>query len=143
MIFRDGSLFVFLAVLAFFIHALAPNKYVGYFVYLAFLLANLFAWRPLNVATNMVKFANRPAIIYSDFYRDAPFRTAWNWFTMYWYLFCALLAIAPAIVSRGGHLPFVSIGILLAAVLATGILASLAATAAALRAPLLAGLSSE
>ena len=53
---------------------------------------------------------------------------------------CALLAIAPAIASRGGHLPFASIGTLLAAVLATGILASLAATAAALRSPLLAGL---
>jgi ABC-type antimicrobial peptide transport system permease subunit len=56
---------------------------------------------------------------------------------------CALLAIVPAIATRGGHLPFVSIGILLAAVLATGIFASLAATGAALRSPLLAGLRSE
>ena len=56
---------------------------------------------------------------------------------------CALLGIAPAIASRGGHLPLVSIGTLLAAVLATGILASLAATGAALRSPLLAGLRSE
>jgi ABC-type antimicrobial peptide transport system permease subunit len=56
---------------------------------------------------------------------------------------CALLGIAPAIASRGGHLPFVSIGALLAAVLATGIFASLAATGAALRSPLLAGLRSE
>ena len=56
---------------------------------------------------------------------------------------CALLAIAPAIASRGGHLPLASIGTLLAAVLATGILASLAATGAALRSPLLAGLRSE
>jgi ABC-type antimicrobial peptide transport system permease subunit len=56
---------------------------------------------------------------------------------------CALLAIAPAIASRGGHLPFATIATLLAAVLATGILASLAATAAALRSPLLAGLHSE
>jgi hypothetical protein len=56
---------------------------------------------------------------------------------------CALLAIAPAIASRGGHLPFGSIGTLLAAVLVTGILASLVATAAALRTPVLAGLGSE
>lgn len=56
---------------------------------------------------------------------------------------CALLAISPAIASRGGHLPLASIGALLAAVLATGILASLGATAAALRSPVLAGLSSE
>jgi ABC-type antimicrobial peptide transport system permease subunit len=56
---------------------------------------------------------------------------------------CALLAIAPAVQLRGGHLPLQSLGLLLAAVLVTGITASLAATAAALRAPLLASLRSE
>ena len=63
---RDGSLFLFFAVLAFFIHVLAPNKYVGYFAYVAFLIANAFIWRPLNVATNLVRFAARPRVIYSD-----------------------------------------------------------------------------
>jgi len=91
---RDGSLMLFLAVLAFFIHVSSPNKYVGYFVYIGFVLANAFAWRPLNVATNLVKFANRPNVIYSDFYGDAPFRTGWNWFTLYWLLFCGLLSVA-------------------------------------------------
>ncbi|HJZ65607.1 MAG TPA: M1 family aminopeptidase [Candidatus Acidoferrum sp.] len=91
---RNGSLFFFLAVLAFFIHVLAPNKYLGYFFYVAFLLANLFVWRPLNVATNLVKFANRPRVLYSDFFRDAPARAAWDWHALYWLLFCGLLAIA-------------------------------------------------
>ena len=56
---------------------------------------------------------------------------------------CASIAIAPAIGSRGGQVPLVSLVVLLAAVLATGIIASLAATAAVLRSPLLAGLRSE
>jgi putative ABC transport system permease protein len=56
---------------------------------------------------------------------------------------CALLAIAPAVSSRGGRLPVASIGLLLAVVFATGIGASLAATRAALRSPLLAALRSE
>ena len=56
---------------------------------------------------------------------------------------CALLAIAPAVSLRGGQLPVTSLGVLLAAVLATGICASLAATRAALRSPLLAALRSE
>ena len=56
---------------------------------------------------------------------------------------CALLAIAPAVRLRGGHLPAVSLGVMLAAVLVTGIIASLAATAASLRSPLLASLRSE
>jgi ABC-type antimicrobial peptide transport system permease subunit len=56
---------------------------------------------------------------------------------------CALLAIAPAVALRGGQLPVASLGLLLAAVLATGIGASLAATRAALRSPLLAALRAE
>lgn len=56
---------------------------------------------------------------------------------------CALLAIAPAVSLRGGRLPIASLGVLLAAVMATGIGASLAATRAALRSPLLAALRSE
>lgn len=94
LLVRDGSSYFFLAVLAFFIHALAPNKYVGYFLYIAFLATNFFIWRPLNVATNLVQFARRPNVIYSDFFGDAPYRVAWNWFTLYWLLFCVLLAIA-------------------------------------------------
>jgi hypothetical protein len=56
---------------------------------------------------------------------------------------CALLAIAPVVSSRGGRLPFASLGLLLAAVVASGLAASLVATAAALRAPLLAALREE
>ena len=56
---------------------------------------------------------------------------------------CALLAITPAVSLRGGHVPVVSLSLLLTTVLATGIGASLAATAAALRSPLLTALRSE
>lgn len=56
---------------------------------------------------------------------------------------CALLAIAPVVSSRGGRLPFASLGLLLAAVVVSGLAASLVATAAALRAPLLASLREE
>jgi ABC-2 type transport system permease protein len=97
LLLRDLSLFLMLAILAFFIHVLSPNKYVGYFAYVVFLLANLFAWSPLNVASNLPKFANRPRIIYSDFYADAPFRIAWSWFSVYWLLCCSLLYIATVL----------------------------------------------
>jgi len=55
---------------------------------------------------------------------------------------CALIAIGPAFVSRGGQLPALSMWLLLI-VFATGLLASLAATIAALRAPLLESLRAE
>ncbi|HTQ55954.1 MAG TPA: ABC transporter permease [Bryobacteraceae bacterium] len=56
---------------------------------------------------------------------------------------CALLAIAPAVLARGGRLPVGSLTVLLGAVLVTGVVASVAATRAALRSPLLAALRSE
>jgi len=56
---------------------------------------------------------------------------------------CALLAIAPAVSLRGGRVPVLSLSLLLAAVLVAGIGASLAATTAALRSPLLMALRSE
>ena len=94
LLVRNVSWVVLMAILAFFIQALAPNKYAGYFAFIAFYLVNSFLWKPLNVATNLVQFAVRPRVIYSDFFGDAPYRLAWDWFTVYWLLFSALMAIA-------------------------------------------------
>jgi putative ABC transport system permease protein len=56
---------------------------------------------------------------------------------------CALLAIAPVFFDRGGRLPNISLGLLLAGVLISGLTASLIATWAALRSPLLPALRAE
>jgi putative ABC transport system permease protein len=56
---------------------------------------------------------------------------------------CALLAIAPVLFERGGRLPNISLGLLLLAVLLSGATASLVATLAALRSPLLPALRAE
>jgi hypothetical protein len=57
---------------------------------------------------------------------------------------CAAVAIAPVIVERGGRLPAAAgAGLLLIAVFAAGLLSSLIATRAALRAPLLESLRAE
>jgi hypothetical protein len=56
---------------------------------------------------------------------------------------CALLAIAPVLFERGGRFPNVSLGFLLLAVLISGLSASLVATWAALRSPLLPALRAE
>ena len=57
--------------------------------------------------------------------------------------FCALVAIAPMFLDRGGRLPVDTLALLLLGVLGTGLLASLGATAAALRSPLLSALRAE
>lgn len=56
---------------------------------------------------------------------------------------CAALAIAPAFLARGGRMPNVSLGLLLLAVLVSGLIASLVATWAALRSPLIPALRAE
>ena len=93
LLVRDLLLFVALSVLAFFIHAVAPNKYLGYAIYIAFLTANVFMWGPMNVATNLVQFAGAPNVVHSDMFGDAPYRVSWTWYAVYWLLFCGLLAI--------------------------------------------------
>jgi ABC-2 type transport system permease protein len=93
LLVRDFSIFVFFSVLAFFIHAISPNKYVGYAAYIAFLVVDTAMWSPLNVATNLVQFAGTPNVVHSDMFGDAPYRAAWNWYTLYWLLFCGLLAV--------------------------------------------------
>ncbi len=56
---------------------------------------------------------------------------------------CALVAIAPAWIERGGTLPLASLTVLLVLVVGAGLLASLAATVAAVRSPLLEALRTE
>jgi hypothetical protein len=56
---------------------------------------------------------------------------------------CALLAIIPALIARGGRLSAVSLGLLLLAVLLTGLAASLVAVRTAVRSPLLPALRAE
>ena len=58
-------------------------------------------------------------------------------------LVCALLAIAPAFIARGGHISAVSLWLLLAAVLITGLAASVAAVLAIARSPLIPALRTE
>jgi ABC-2 type transport system permease protein len=97
LILRDASGFVFVAVLAFFCHVLAPNKYAGYVAFITVYLLNIYLWPALNVATHLVQLMGRPRVIESEFFGDAPYRTAWNWFTLYWLLFFVLLALATVL----------------------------------------------
>jgi ABC-2 type transport system permease protein len=99
----DFTTFIFLAVLAYFVHVISPNKYVGYFAFIAFLIANQFAWRPLHVATRLVQFGSQPDVTYSDFFGFAPYWESWTWFTVYWLAFCGLLAVASILLWPRGR----------------------------------------
>ncbi len=70
LLVRDASGFLFLGVLAFLIHALSPNKYVGYFFYIAFIAANTFMWRPSECS-------HQPGAVCRHAQR-CPFRHVWR-----------------------------------------------------------------
>jgi ABC-type transport system involved in multi-copper enzyme maturation permease subunit len=95
--------FAFLAVLAFFIHVLSPNKYVGYFAFIGIVIANTFGWRPLHVASLMLHFGGLPQMTYSDFFGYQPWIESWYWFALYWTLFCVMLAVASIILLQRGR----------------------------------------
>jgi ABC-2 type transport system permease protein len=40
-----------------------------------------------------VQFGGTPNVVHSDMFGDAPYRASWNWYTIYWLLFCGLLGI--------------------------------------------------
>ena len=60
-----------------------------------------FRLAPTQCRQQSVKFANRPRVIYSDFYGDAPFRSAWGWYALYWLLFCGFLSSSVLFWPRG------------------------------------------
>ena len=93
----DFTLFFFLSLLAFFIHVLSPNKYIGYFAYVGFLIVNAFIWIPLDVSSLLVRYGSRPGMRYSDMFHFAPYIASWTAFTVYWLAFAALVAIATAL----------------------------------------------
>ena len=102
ILWRDYSLMVFLAVAGFFFHVVSPNKYIGYFSFIAFLIADAFAWRGLDIATRMVNYGSRPSVTYSDLFHFAPDSPGFFWFTVYWSLFCLIVAVASILLYRRG-----------------------------------------
>lgn len=102
LLVNDLLQFAFLVIMAMAWHVVSPNKYVGYFGFIAFLIANAFVWFLLDWSTLLVKYGSVPSVVYSDFYRFAPFATSVMWFSAYWIAGAGLLAIATAILWQRG-----------------------------------------
>lgn len=102
LLWRDMTAFVFLAVVAFFFHVVAPNKYVGYFAFIAYLIADAFGWTAADISTRMVNFGSRPSLAYSEFFHFEPGNDGWWWFTAYWTLFCGVVAASTVLLWRRG-----------------------------------------
>jgi hypothetical protein len=103
LLFHAMVSFAFFTALAFFIHVLSPNRYVGYFAFIGVVIANAFIWRPLHLASNMLRFGALPTMTYSDFFGFQPWIVSWRWFALYWGFFCLLLAVASILLWQRGR----------------------------------------
>ena len=90
-------------VLAFLIHVISPNKYVGYILFIVVAIANFFAWGGIGVQSNMLQFASYPGYIYSDLSQYAPYAAGLSWFAAYWILFCGILSCLAILLWRRGR----------------------------------------
>lgn len=95
--------FGFLIVLAMLCHILAPNKYVGYFAFIVFIIGNAFVWFLLDWQTLLVQYGDLPGYTYSDFYGFAPFIKSWSWFAIYWLLASTLLGVVSILMWQRGR----------------------------------------
>jgi ABC-2 type transport system permease protein len=76
-----------MAALAFMIHVLVNNKYVGYAVFIVFLIGNGILLNALDVSTRLANFNSAPSDPYSDMNTYGTSLRAWYWFKAYWWAF--------------------------------------------------------
>lgn len=98
----DGARFFFLLVLAITAHTIAPNKYVGYFTFIGFVIANAFLWQFLRVETLLVRFGRFPSYTYSDMFGFAPYLSGIIWFIAYWLCAAVILLWGVAVAMHRG-----------------------------------------
>lgn len=87
----NGIGFMSLICLSVFIHTLVNNKYLGYFVFIAFIIVNNFIWSVFDVESNMIQFGASSGLIYSDMNGFGPFLKGKLYFEFYWLVFSVLL----------------------------------------------------
>lgn len=97
-----GLSFVFLMVIAFLAHTLAPNKYMGYALFVLFMVVNGRIWSLLRWETLLFRFGALPRHIYSDMFGIAPYKPGLIAFAVYWLLVSfVLIWLTNALMHRG------------------------------------------
>ena len=85
-----------LTVLAFFIQALSPNKYIGMLIFVGYFFVSL-AFSQLGIEHNMFNFAAGPMLQYSDLNGYGWVIQTQSWYMLYW----GALSVVLGIISYG------------------------------------------
>lgn len=107
LILVTGMGFLAMIALSIFIHILVNNKYLGYFIFIAFIITNNFVWSALDVESKLLIYGSSPSMIYSDMNGFGPFLQGKIFFESYWLIFTMLLlAIGLLYWIRGREVTF-------------------------------------
>ncbi len=79
-------------LLAFFVHVVVNNKFIGHLVLVSIFLASI-VLNALHVEHNLLQFSGGPNVTYSDMNGFGHFVRPLVWFTSYWFAFTMLLAV--------------------------------------------------
>lgn len=107
LIFVNGINFLAFISLSVFFHIMVNNKYLGYFLFIAFIIANNFVWPALDVESNLIQYGASPELIYSDMNAFGPFLKGKLAFELYWLLFSLVMLVVGLLYwQRGRELSF-------------------------------------
>ncbi|MFZ4464861.1 MAG: ABC transporter permease, partial [Bacteroidales bacterium] len=93
LLIMDMLSFAYMIVIALFFHYMINNRYIAYFAFIAFMIANQFVWNVLEINSNMLKFSGTPSVTYSDMNGFGPFVESVTWFNTYWFLASMMIAL--------------------------------------------------
>jgi hypothetical protein len=107
LLFSDGLSFLSLIILSIFIHSVVNNRYLGYFLFIAFLIINEFLWPALDVSSNLAIYGAITKLTYSDMNAFGPFLPGNVLFNIYWLIAgCILIGFAVLYWVRGREQSF-------------------------------------
>ena len=84
-------------VLAFFVHALVNQKFLGHAVVVLAFLATSIILPKFGVEHNLLLFSGMPDLKYSDMNGFGPYAQPILWFTLYWTAFSVILGVLTAL----------------------------------------------
>ena len=79
-------------LLAFFIHVLVNNKFMGHALVILFFLLVSIGFPQMNLEHNLYLFASTPGFTYSGMNGTGPFLEGLAWFHVYWFAFSLILS---------------------------------------------------
>lgn len=92
LFYFDAYTFILLAVLAFFLQAISPNKYVGILLFVTFMLSRM-VFSNLGIEHNMFTYPRSPNMIYTDMNTYGDSLTTRHWYMLYWTAFAVILSV--------------------------------------------------